>query len=115
VRSLTTHVRPEPLPDPVLAAMSAEAAALLGWSTAELATDEALCGLLAGTALPAHWRPWACNYAGHQFGHFQPQLGDGRAMTVAEAVTPRGDVWEIQLKGRRIVEARVASAAPGPS
>jgi uncharacterized protein YdiU (UPF0061 family) len=38
-------------------------------------------------------------YAGHQFGHYVPQLGDGRAMILGEVATGRGDRWELQLKG----------------
>ncbi|MGD8884804.1 MAG: YdiU family protein [Gammaproteobacteria bacterium] len=38
-------------------------------------------------------------YAGHQFGHYVPQLGDGRAIIIGETVNQRGERWEIQLKG----------------
>jgi uncharacterized protein YdiU (UPF0061 family) len=38
-------------------------------------------------------------YAGHQFGHYVPQLGDGRAIMLGEVTNQRGEKWEIQLKG----------------
>ena len=37
--------------------------------------------------------------AGHQFGHFAGQLGDGRAMYLGEIVNYKGERWELQLKG----------------
>ena len=43
--------------------------------------------------------PLAMLYAGHQFGHYVPQLGDGRAIMLGEVTNQRGEKWEIQLKG----------------
>ena len=43
--------------------------------------------------------PLAMLYAGHQFGHFVPQLGDGRAVMLGETTNQRGENWEIQLTG----------------
>ena len=43
--------------------------------------------------------PIAMLYAGHQFGHYVPQLGDGRAIILGEASNRRGQPWELQLKG----------------
>ncbi len=53
---------------------------------------------MAGNALPAGSKPWAAVYAGHQFGVFVPQLGDGRAITLGE-VDEAPAAWEWQLKG----------------
>ncbi|MGD5182302.1 protein adenylyltransferase SelO family protein, partial [Xanthomonas citri pv. citri] len=44
-------------------------------------------------------QPSANNYGGHQFGHWAGQLGDGRAISLGELVTPSGQHWELQLKG----------------
>ncbi len=44
-------------------------------------------------------QPAAGNYGGHQFGHWAGQLGDGRAISLGEAVTADGGRWELQLKG----------------
>ena len=43
--------------------------------------------------------PFAQCYAGHQFGHFVPRLGDGRALTVAQIRTSKDALWDLQLKG----------------
>ena len=43
--------------------------------------------------------PIAMLYAGHQFGHYVPQLGDGRAILLGEITNPRGEKWELQIKG----------------
>jgi uncharacterized protein YdiU (UPF0061 family) len=55
--------------------------------------------VLAGNALPAGSRPIALAYAGHQFGVFVPQLGDGRAILLGEVVAKDGRHFDIQLKG----------------
>lgn len=43
--------------------------------------------------------PFAMLYAGHQFGHLNPQLGDGRAIIIAEVENKQKQKWELQLKG----------------
>ncbi len=43
--------------------------------------------------------PFAMLYAGHQFGHLNPQLGDGRAIIIAEVLNHQNEKWELQLKG----------------
>lgn len=55
--------------------------------------------MLAGNALPDGAEPIALAYAGHQFGNFVPQLGDGRALLVGEVIDRNGDRRDIQLKG----------------
>src|SRR6218665_31864 len=55
--------------------------------------------LLSGKALPQGTAPLALAYAGHQFGHFSPQLGDGRALLLGEIIAPDGARFDIQLKG----------------
>ena len=55
--------------------------------------------VLAGNALPAGAAPIAQAYAGHQFGGFVPQLGDGRAILLGEVVANNGLRYDIQLKG----------------
>lgn len=44
-------------------------------------------------------KPFAMLYAGHQFGHLNPQLGDGRAIIVAEVRNKENQNWELQIKG----------------
>jgi uncharacterized protein YdiU (UPF0061 family) len=55
--------------------------------------------LLAGNVVPEGAEPIALAYAGHQFGGFVPQLGDGRAILLGEVVGPDGRRRDVQLKG----------------
>ena len=79
---------------------------LLAWNTAladALGLDPALearaAAVFSGNAPPAQARPIAMAYAGHQFGNFVPQLGDGRAILLGEVTDPRGRRFDVQLKG----------------
>jgi len=85
---------PTPVEAPRLLWTNAALAARLGLETTEL--DAAVA---AGNALPAGAEPIAQAYAGHQFGGFTPQLGDGRAILLGEQITPGGGRFDIQLKG----------------
>ena len=67
-------------------------------STAGLDT-KTLAGLFSGNVLPPGTVPIAMAYAGHQFGHFVPQLGDGRAILLGEMRDRAGVRRDIQLKG----------------
>ena len=60
---------------------------------------EALAGLFSGNVIAPGLEPIAMAYAGHQFGQFVPQLGDGRAILLGEAVDIAGVRRDIQLKG----------------
>ncbi|HEV7311009.1 protein adenylyltransferase SelO [Sphingopyxis sp.] len=62
-------------------------------------TDEQLARLFSGEEMPEGADPLVFAYAGHQFGHFSPQLGDGRALLLGEIVAPDGVRFDIQLKG----------------
>ncbi|MCB1390421.1 MAG: YdiU family protein [Rhodobacteraceae bacterium] len=83
--------------------------ARLVWLNAGLATELALdpgslsapegVAMLAGSAMPDGASPLAMAYAGHQFGGFSPQLGDGRAMLVGEVIDRNGKRRDIHLKG----------------
>ena len=61
--------------------------------------DDALATLFSGNTLPAGAQPIAQAYAGHQFGHFNPQLGDGRALVIGEVVDIHGRRRDIAFKG----------------
>lgn len=63
------------------------------------AGDDMLARIFSGQILPEGANPIALAYAGHQFGHFSPQLGDGRALLLGEVVAPDGVRFDIQLKG----------------
>jgi len=64
----------------------------------DVADDKSLATVFSGNAIPGGAEPLATAYAGHQFGHFSPQLGDGRAILLGE-VSSAGKNFEIQLKG----------------
>jgi uncharacterized protein YdiU (UPF0061 family) len=60
---------------------------------------ENLANIFSGNQLPNKADPIAMAYAGHQFGSFVPQLGDGRALLLGEVIGSSGQRWDIQLKG----------------
>jgi len=92
-------VTPEKVSKPMLLAFNRQlASADLGLKLETLG-DRELADLFAGQVLPNSANPIALAYAGHQFGHFVPQLGDGRALLLGEVVTPQGRRFDIQLKG----------------
>ncbi len=66
---------------------------------AEWLRSEAGVAMLAGNLIPDGAEPLAMAYAGQQFGHWSPQLGDGRALLLGEVVGPDGLRRDIQLKG----------------
>ena len=92
-----SRVSPTPLPEPYLVAFNAGAAELIGLDAREAARAE-FAEIFCGNRLLPGFDPLAAVYAGHQFGVFVPQLGDGRAILLGEAVGAQGR-WELQLKG----------------
>ncbi|MFG6499972.1 YdiU family protein [Sulfitobacter sp. 1A15106] len=91
-----TRLAPTPVKAPQLLAWNAELAAELGIEGAEPAQ---IAQVFAGNDVPAGAEPLAQLYAGHQFGNFNPQLGDGRAILLGEVVDQSGQRRDIQLKG----------------
>jgi uncharacterized protein YdiU (UPF0061 family) len=89
------RVAPDVAPAPRLLFLNQGLAADLGLNIAE---DQAR-DWFSGAALPPGADPIAQAYAGHQFGGFSPQLGDGRAHLLGEVVSPDGRRFDIQLKG----------------
>ena len=68
-------------------------------STSRLSTTPRLAATFAGNALPDGAEPLAQAYAGHQFGGFSPQLGDGRALLLGEVIDRQGRRRDIAFKG----------------
>lgn len=93
-----SRVAPTPVAAPRLLAHSAEVAALLGLDEAEVRAP-GFAAVFGGNARLPGMDPWAANYGGHQFGHWAGQLGDGRAISLGEAVAADGTRHELQLKG----------------
>jgi uncharacterized protein YdiU (UPF0061 family) len=92
------RVAPTPVAAPRLIKLNRPLALDLGLDPDQLETPEG-AEILAGKSLPDGADPIAMAYAGHQFGHFVPQLGDGRAILLGEVVDTNGIRRDIQLKG----------------
>src|SRR5713101_7387848 len=92
------RVVPTPVRAPRLIRVNTELALNLGLDPDWLAGPEGL-EVLAGRAVPEAAEPIAMAYAGHQFGHFVPQLGDGRAILLGEVIDQQGVRRDVQLKG----------------
>jgi uncharacterized protein YdiU (UPF0061 family) len=92
--SMYRAVLPTPVAAPRLIRVNEPLAHELGIDPASLTAEMAV-----GNALPDGAAPLAQAYAGHQFGHFVPQLGDGRAILLGEVVDRHGRRRDIQLKG----------------
>ncbi len=90
-----TRINPTPVRTPRLIAFNHALAADLGITAGDKAE---LAETFSGNRLPDGAEPLAQAYAGHQFGGFSPQLGDGRANLLGEAVA-NGRRFDIHLKG----------------
>lgn len=90
--------RPEPSPRPKLLLANHALAAALGPDIASWFQPEGL-DILAGNRLPDGAEPVAQAYAGHQFGGFSPQLGDGRALLIGEVLDIHGQRRDLAFKG----------------
>lgn len=93
-----SRLQPTPLGNPYLVSFNARAAGLI-----DLADDQALrpdfAEYFIGNRLLPGSEPLSMLYAGHQFGHYVPQLGDGRAILLGEIRNAAGELWDVQLKG----------------
>jgi uncharacterized protein YdiU (UPF0061 family) len=92
------RVAPTPVQAPRLIRLNTQLAQDLGLDPNWLAGPQGL-EVLAGRLVPDSAEPIAMAYAGHQFGHFVPQLGDGRAILLGEIVDRQGVRRDVQLKG----------------
>ncbi|NMY71706.1 protein adenylyltransferase SelO [Pseudomonas sp. WS 5414] len=96
--AFSTHVLPEPLDNPRLVAASPAAMALLDLDPA-VAESPVFAELFGGHKLWAEADPRAMVYSGHQFGSYNPQLGDGRGLLLGEVYNQAGEHWDLHLKG----------------
>jgi uncharacterized protein YdiU (UPF0061 family) len=90
-----TRVAPTPVAAPRLLAWADPLGRLLGLARPGAKAVE----VIAGNAVLPGMQPYAARYAGHQFGNWAGQLGDGRAITLGELIAPDGSRQELQLKG----------------
>src|SRR6202045_4944001 len=92
------RLNPVPVAAPRLIKVNVELARNLRLDPDTLAGAEGV-EILAGNRVAEGAEPLAIAYAGHQFGHFVPQLGDGRANLLGEVMGRDGVRYDIQLKG----------------
>jgi len=92
------RVAPTPVAAPRLIKLNRPLALQLGLDPDRLDSPDG-AEILAGKRIPDGADPIAMAYAGHQFGHFVPQLGDGRAILLGEVIDSDGVRRDIQLKG----------------
>jgi uncharacterized protein YdiU (UPF0061 family) len=83
---------------PLLLHANAKAAALIGLDSKAFA-DPGFMPAFSGHVRLGDFQPLAMVYSGHQFGQWAGQLGDGRALLIAQVRNPEGQLWDVQLKG----------------
>jgi len=93
-----TRQLPVPVAAPGLIRVNSVLASHLGFDPAWLESETGVA-LIAGNFIPEGADPIATVYAGHQFGGWNPQLGDGRAILLGEVMAADGERYDIQLKG----------------
>jgi uncharacterized protein YdiU (UPF0061 family) len=92
------RITPSPVANPRLVIFNQAQGDSLGLSDTCLNQAEG-AAILAGNRFPEGAEPVAMAYAGHQFGHFVQQLGDGRALLLGQVTSPDGAHHDIHLKG----------------
>ncbi|MEG0860929.1 MAG: YdiU family protein [Pseudomonas sp.] len=94
----STSVLPEPIAEPRLVVASEAAMALLDLEPTE-AHSPVFAELFGGHKLWSEAEPRAMVYSGHQFGGYNPRLGDGRGLLLGEVYNDAGEHWDLHLKG----------------
>src|SRR5262245_14871385 len=92
------RLAPTPVRNPRLVKLNSALAEELGLE-AQQWESEMGTAVLSGNSVPEWAKPLAMAYAGHQFGHFVPQLGDGRAILLGELIARGGSRYDLHLKG----------------
>ena len=91
-------VSPSKVPEPKLIKLNENLTEELGLDKKYLNSQNGVDSL-SGNLIPHGADPLAMAYAGHQFGTWVPELGDGRALLLGEIISPDGIRYDIQLKG----------------
>lgn len=92
-----TALQPQPIKNPYLVSASEKVAELIGLDVAEL-KNKNFIDYFSGQKLLPGSQPLAMVYSGHQFGSYNPRLGDGRAMLLGEVEGPQGR-FDLTIKG----------------
>lgn len=96
--SFGTPVSPQPLDDPFLVSVNQKVCRWLELDPADAATPYFI-DVFTGNEDHGGFEPFAMKYTGHQFGQYNPDLGDGRGLLMGEIVTSEGKKWDVHLKG----------------
>jgi uncharacterized protein YdiU (UPF0061 family) len=94
----STAIQPKPIENPKLVVASDSAMALLDLDPAE-SQRLVFTEIFSGHKLWDSTEPRAMVYSGHQFGSYNPRLGDGRGLLLGEVVNSKGEHWDLHLKG----------------
>ena len=98
-RVLYSKALPTPVKQVTLLAWSDDLANELEIAAPDVNNSGTDIEILGGNHVTPSMQPYAACYAGHQFGNWAGQLGDGRAITLGELQTSKGKTYELQLKG----------------
>ncbi|PSW21570.1 YdiU family protein [Photobacterium sanctipauli] len=93
-----TRVSPQPLDDPFLVSVNPLVCNMLELDPSDAQTPYFI-DLFSGNDEHPSFDPIAMKYTGHQFGQYNPDLGDGRGLLLGEVLTSSGNKWDIHLKG----------------
>ncbi|WP_122739805.1 protein adenylyltransferase SelO [Pseudomonas viridiflava] len=96
--AFSTSVLPEPIAEPRLVVASQAALSLLDLDPSQAETP-LFAEIFAGYKLWQEAEPRAMVYSGHQFGSYNPRLGDGRGLLLGEVYNDAGEHWDLHLKG----------------
>jgi uncharacterized protein YdiU (UPF0061 family) len=92
-----SYVKPKTPSHPKLIHLAKEVQNLIGFSD-DFVASETFLNLVSGAEIVGNAKPFAMNYAGHQFGNWAGQLGDGRAIVLGE-IEHNNQLFTLQLKG----------------
>ncbi|WP_286237631.1 protein adenylyltransferase SelO [Neptuniibacter halophilus] len=92
------RIEPTPLRDPFLIAFNPAVAGLLDLDPCSVQPKKLAQYLGGHKPLPGS-EPLAMKYTGHQFGVYNPELGDGRGLLLGEVLNQQGERWDLHLKG----------------
>lgn len=93
---LFTRVAPQAIYAPSVVHFNPQVAQLLDLETPN---NSDLATYFSGALLLPNSEPLAMTYSGHQFGQYNPQLGDGRGLLLGEVINKKGERWDVHLKG----------------